>query len=244
MLFQSPDFLVPLVARLQSGAHLMLYGPRGSGKSTVLAELEQRLRGLSVPCGRSSVTTSLDAITGALAQAYPAVETREVNRRTARWRLWSAADEHAGVLLLDHLSCVSNAMVSFLRRRLHGGVVGVLSAADVDDERERERMRPWRLGALSVRMPLTPRRHLRRLLLARCRSLQIPPLDPDEELRLLHAARGRPGWIMQCTALGCDARYWNKGRLFLTVLCTDTDAMVRYGTLDLFRPAADRARLR
>ncbi len=238
------DFLAGLTARLQRGEHLVLYGPRGSGKSTILTELERRFADLHVPCGRSSVTNSLEAVTRALAQAYPSVETREVTRRTARWRLWSAADAHAGVILLDHLGPVSNAMISFLRRRLHGGIVGVLSAFDVDDEREREKMRPWRLGALSVRMPLASRRELRRLLLARCRNLRLPPLDPKEEHRLIKASHGRPGWIMQCTALGCDERYWKDGRLYSTVLCTDTETLLRYGALELFRPAigGDRPR--
>ena len=239
MLFESPEFLASLITRLRSGEHLVLYGPRGVGKSTLLAELERRFVDLRVPCGRSSITTSLESITHALEQAYPAVETREVRRRTARWRLWSAADARAGVILLDHLDCVSNAMVSFLRRRLHGGIVGVLSAVDVDDQREREQMRPWRLGALSVRIPLTPRRQLRRLLLTRCRSLRLPVLHPDDEHRLINASRGRPGWIVQCTALARDQRYWSHERLLLSVLCMDAEVVVRYGTLDLLRPPAN-----
>ena len=242
MLFESPELLASLMTRLRRGEHLVLYGPRGVGKSTLLAELEKRFVDLRVPCGRSSTTTSLESITHALERAYPTVETREVRRRTARWRLWSAADARAGVILLDHLGCVSNAMVSFLRRRLHGGVVGVLSAVDVDDERERAQMKPWRLGALSVRMPLASRRQVRRLLIARCRSLRLPPLHPDDEHRLVSASRGRPGWIVQCTALACDQRYWSHGRPLSSVLCMDAEALLRYGKLDLLRPAANAQR--
>lgn len=234
---QDAAFLAALETRLTNGEHLALYGPRGSGKSTVLAALESRLVRAHVPCGRAAVTASLDDVTRALASAYPAVDTLEVARRTARYRLWTAADRRAGVLLLDHLDCVSNAMVSFLRR-LHGGVVGVLSAVDVDDHRERQNMKPWRFGALSVRMPLTPARRLRRFLHARHASLHLPALEPDEEHRLLSAAKGRPGWIAQCLELAQDARYWHDRRLFLTVLCTDTEAAVRYGALDWLRPAA------
>jgi hypothetical protein len=228
-----------LETRLENGEHLALYGPRGSGKSTVLAELESRLVRARVPCGLSAVTSSLDDLTRALARAYPAVDTLEVTRRTARYRLWRAADGRAGVLLLDHLDFVSNAMVSFLRR-LHGGIVGALSAVDVDDHRERQKMKPWRFGALSVRMPLTSARRLRRLLDARREALNLPALEPEEEQRLLAAAKGRPGWIVQCTELAREERYWSGRRLFLTVLCTDTEVAVRYGDLGLIRPAAPR----
>ncbi len=234
-----PDFLAALESRLQNGEHLALYGPRGSGKSTVLAELERRLLRSHVPCGRSPLTTSLGDVTSALERAYPGVDTLEVARRTARDRLRTAADRRAGVLLLDHLDGVTNAMVSFLRR-LHGGLVGVLSAVDVDDHRERQGMKPWRFGALSVRMPLTSKRRLRRFLQARRASLRLPPLGPTEEHRLISAAKGRPGWIVQCTELAREAQYWRDSRLFLTVLCTDTEAAVRYGALDLVRPAAPR----
>ncbi len=232
-------FLAALETRLQNGEHLALYGPRGSGKSTVLAELESRLVRAHVPCGLSAVTSTLDDVTRALARAYPAVDTLEVTRRTARYRLRTAADQRAGVLLLDHLDCVSNAMVSFLRR-LHGGLVGALSAVDVDDQRERQNMKPWRFGALSMRMPLTSARRLRRLLDARRESLNLPALEPEAQQRLLGAAKGRPGWIVQCTELARDGRYWSGQKLFLTVLCTDTEVAVRYGALDLVRPAAPR----
>jgi hypothetical protein len=101
------------------------------------------------------------------------------------------------VLLLDHLTDVSNAMVGFLRR-LHGGVVGVLLAADFEVERERRRMKPWRLDALSVRMPPTSAPRLSQLPRATCTELRLLPIGPQIELQLLRAARGRPGWILQC----------------------------------------------
>ncbi len=225
-----------LEARLLHAEHLALYGPRGSGKSAVLGELESRFRLARVPCGRAASTTCLDDITRALGQAYPAVDTARIARRAARSRLWNAADGRFGVLLLDQLEDISNAMVSFLRR-LRGGVMGVLSAVDVDDEWERESMRPWRFGALSVRMPATSRPRLRRLLRSRRGTLHLPTLEPEEEHRLLAGARGRPGWIIQCTELERDGRYWRNERLLVGVLCTDTEAAVRYRALELVRPA-------
>jgi len=228
-------FVAGLEARLRRGEHLALYGPRGSGKSTVLEAVHLRLAG-RVPCALSPSTRSLDDITHALEHAYPDVDTHEIKRRSARSRLWRAADEQRGVLLLDHLSDVSNAMVGFLRR-LHGGVVGALSAVDVERESDRWLMKSWRYGAMSVRMPLMPQTRLRKLLRARCTTLGLPSPDEDLERRVAHLARGRPGWIIQYTDLERDSRYWRDGRLLVSVLCVDTEAAVRYQALEMLRPA-------
>ena len=225
-----------LEGRLRRGEHLALYGPRGAGKSTILGALEARMQRASIPCGLSLSTTSLDDITRALEQAYPGVLTAEIARRAVRSRLWLAADGARGVLLLDHLSDISNAMVGFLRR-LHGGLVGALSAVDVDDERERQQMKPWRYGAMSVRMPLTPAARLRRVLQARWRALELPPLNEEQEHELANQARGRPGWIVRCAELAREERYWRSDRLLLSVLTIDTEVAVRYQALGLFRPA-------
>lgn len=232
----APGVVCELERRLRRGEHLALYGPRGAGKSTILEALEARMQRASVPCGLSLSTTSLDDVTRALEQAYPGVPTAEIARRAVRSRLWRAADGARGVLLLDHLSDISNAMVGFLRR-LHGGLVGALSAVDVDDERERQQMKPWRYGAMSVRMPLTPAARLRRVLQARWRALELPPLNEEQEHHLANQARGRPGWIVRCTELAHEERYWRSDRLLLSVLTIDTEVAVRYQALALLRPA-------
>jgi energy-coupling factor transporter ATP-binding protein EcfA2 len=192
-----------LEARLRRGEHVTLYGPRGSGKSTVLRALEARLRRASIPCGLSLSTSSLDDITRALECAYPEVATGAVARRTARERLWRAADVRAGVLLLDELTIASNAMVTLLRR-LHGGVAGVLAVVDMENDRDRSELKAWRYGSMRVRMPLTPPSGLRRLLRAHRREAGVPLPDPMVERALVRAARGRPGWIAQCVELGAS----------------------------------------
>ena len=215
-----------LGGRLGRGEHLVLFGPRGIGKSTLLAELEGRLRDGGMPCARAPATRCLNDITRALEQAYPTVETHAIARRTARARLWNAADLRRGVLLLDHLTEVSDAMVSFLRR-LHGGVLGVLSVVDVEVERERRHMRPWRLGATRIRMPRAPNSALRELLRTRCTELGSPVPASETERRLLRAARGRPGWVIACAQRLAGVRYWQGRELFVTVLCTDTEIALR-----------------
>jgi hypothetical protein len=214
----------------------MLFGPRGIGKTTLLSDLEVRLRSKGVPCARTSATSCLDDITRALEEAYPEVDTLAIARRSARGRLWRAADLQRGVLLLDHLTGVSNAMVGFLRR-LRGGVIGVLTIVDVDVERERQRMKPWRLGALSVRMTPMPAARLHDLFQDRCDELDLPRLDPEIERKIVHAARGRPGWILRCAELAAHPQYWQGGQLFVTLLCTDTELALRQGPLHFLPPS-------
>ena len=223
-----------LQQRLLRGEHLTLYGPRGSGKSTVLTELHARLGRTGIPCAYSPCTTALDDITRALERAYPGVDTGEVGRRTARVRLCNAADRRSGILLLDHFRCNGSAMVSFLRH-LHGKVAGVLTAVDVEAAAERSRMRPSRYGAMPVRMPLASARQLRRLLDERWGACRLPPLGGEAVRAFVQAARGRPGWIVQCAQLACERRYWCACGPLVTVLSVDTEAAVRYHALAMMR---------
>jgi len=229
------ELIGQLERRLVRGEHMTLYGPRGSGKSSVLTQLLARLQLSAIPCAYSASTSSLDDITRTLERAYPGIDTWAVGRRTARGRLWHAADRRAGVLLLDHFRCNGTAMVSFLRR-LHGKIAGVLTAVDVDTVVERARMRPWRYGALSVPMPAATGRQLRRLLDDRWSASRLPALAADAREAFVEASRGRPGWIATCTELAREQRYWCACGPLITVLCVDTEAAVRHHALAMIRP--------
>ena len=221
--------------RLGHGEHLILYGPRGSGKSRLLAQLHARFLRSSIPCAIVHSTSCLEDITRALQNAYPDVNIEAVNRRTARYRLWSAADRRRCVLLLDHFSKANTTMVGFLRR-LRGGIAGVLFAVDIDVERERMRLRKRaRSLALSVRMPLASTAQLRALLHTQCveRGFSV---EPEAAQLLVRTAQGRPGWIVLCTALMSHARYWHDGHLYPSLLCTDTEISLRQGNLKLLAP--------
>jgi hypothetical protein len=219
-------FADDLGVRLRTGSHLILFGPRGIGKSTLLTLLGAQNRLCGAPCGVAHSTSGLPDVVAALAQAYPATNTEGIGKRAARARLRSAADRRSGVLLLDHATTVTTAMHGYLRR-LRGGIAGTLLVADVDTEHERERLRAWRIGALSVRMPVTSDRQLHQRLLMILRESALPALEPRIARLIIRAARGRIGWLMSCINRMHREEYWSGSRLHLAALCTDTEIALR-----------------
>lgn len=219
-------FAAELGSRLSAGSHLILYGPRGGGKSTLLTLLSDHCRSIETPCGIAPSTSGLPDIVSALARAYPGTDIEGLGRRAARIRLRAAADQVSGVLLLDHATAMTTAMLGYLRR-LRGGIVGALLVADIDTQHERERMRAWHAGTLSVRMPPTSNPGLHRLLMAAIRSSDLPKLEPKMARQIIRAARGRIGWLNQCIQRLEMPEYWLDARLHLAALCTDTEITVR-----------------
>lgn len=228
-MIQFEPLILDLLMRLRKGQRVVLYGRRGAGKSTVVAALLENLKQEGIPCGHCAATAHLDDITQALQRAYPKVDVTSIRRRAARSRLWLAADQSQGVLLLDHVAQLSNAMVGFLRH-LVGGIVGVLLVLDVDTPRERSKMRPGRLGAVPLQIPPLLPAAMRSVWLEERMRRGLPNLDLRTERQLMHAAEGRPGWLVQCAALAERAHYWREKQLALVnLLCADTEIAVRYG---------------
>lgn len=228
----SIQFQRTLSARLRRGEHVVLYGPRGGGKSTLLAVLHAQFLQNGVPCGSSPQTGRLDDITQALERAYPDVETAAVTRRRAQGRLRLRADSDEGVLLLDHVTRVGTQAVGLLRR-LRGGIAGVLLVVDVETERERKRLRMRHLGTCSLAMPAVPTRTMRHLLRNLTAAHDLPPLAPAHEPQLLRAARGRPGWLITCVDLLRQGAYRRNGDLYASVLSADTEIALRGESLSL-----------
>jgi energy-coupling factor transporter ATP-binding protein EcfA2 len=226
-----------LAERLSNGEHLILWGPAGSGKTTLVAAIQRRLPDRA--CATSRVTESLDDITRTLERAYPNVPTACVSRRTARARLWRAADQEAAVLLLDHVGIVGTAMKGFLRR-LRGGIAGVLLVFDIDSPRARVLLRAQHLGCLSLRMAVLPGRIRSRLL-----ASLWPPGEhsyPGRAIvsRLIRAARGRPGWIVVCADLAADPQYWRADAMMVQSLALDTELRLRAVTVSPSIPETAR----
>lgn len=232
-------FEADVMLRLRRGEHLVLYGLRGSGKSTLLARMHARLTHAGIPCALSTATAHLEDITRAFAQAYPHVDTTSLPRRKARARLRMAADRNEGVLLLDHVTAINTAMIGFLRR-LRGGIAGVLLAVDVERKRDGQHLRHRHLGTFTLPMPAAPPRRLRKLFRDCCGKHRMTPIQPREERAIIRAARGRPGWIVQCIRLIRQERYWHHKTLLVSVLCLDTEIVLRQG-LRTFAPEENAA---
>lgn len=219
-------FRKELGGRVLVGSHLILYGPRGSGKSTLLSALQVQFEATDTPCGLAPRTCGLPDIVAALAVAYPRTDVAGLSKRAARARLRRVADRSPGVLLLDHATRMTTAMLGYLRG-LRGGIAGALLVADIDSQRERERMRAWHAGALPVRMPLMPNRTLQGFLLAAMQAYGIPKIEPRMQRQLIGLARGRIGWAKECARRLQMQQYWLDARLHLGLICTDTEIAVR-----------------
>jgi len=219
--------------RLRRGEYLILHGPFGSGKTTLLTELQSRLHKAGARCACAPATQCLDDIARALellnSQAEPQKDGQQPHPSCAE----RGTHRTGRVLLLDHLTDFNNAMVRRLRR-VHLGGVGVLIAVDVETEQEQQ-MRLWRLGgAVAVRMPPIGAEQLRNLLHEGRSRGRLPPLRPEFESSLIRAARGRPGWILQCIELEQRGNYWQGEQLFASQLSADTETALR-GALHLLR---------
>lgn len=234
-----------LMDRLQGGDHVLLFGARGTGKSTFLAALRDECEASDIPCALCPQTQGLADLVDAFSRAYPDVDTSGLRRRAIATRLRLAADGKPGILLLDHVREVTTAMIGFLRQ-LRGGPVAILCCVDADAEFERERLLGWRRHALCARMPLMPNPRLRRLLLrlsgagacgqaepganvaesARSESLR-GQLEPAALTELICAARGRVGWIVECARRIQLPEYWSDARFHLGALRTDTEFALR-----------------
>jgi energy-coupling factor transporter ATP-binding protein EcfA2 len=219
-------FLADLASRLHQGSHLILYGPRGAGKSTFLSALGDHYHAIGVPCGIALHTSELPDIVAALLDAYPETDVEGLGKRAAGTRLRAAADLAPGVLLLDHANMVTTAMLGYLRR-LRGGAAGALLVVDIDSPRERDRMRGWHVGALSIRMPLMTTRQLHRSFLAATQMHDLPPIERRIQRYLVRLAHGRIGWIAECVRRLQAPEYWRDDRLHVAALCMDTEIAIR-----------------
>jgi energy-coupling factor transporter ATP-binding protein EcfA2 len=219
-------FGTALANRLQAGEHLMLYGPRGSGKTTLTESIYSSLKARSIPCAISANTRGLSDVVTALARAYPQASLIGLDRRAMRARLRYVADSLPGVLLLDHIRDVTTAMIGFFRR-LRGGVAGILIIVDSDAEFERNRLVGWRRHATRVQMPLMPPGELEKLLESAWLARGLPQTEGKIKRRIVRAARGRIGWLRECTPKLEEVKYWREGVLRVGALCTDIEVIVR-----------------
>jgi len=219
-------FCAELGARLRAGSHLILYGPRGAGKSTLLRAIGIHYKASGTPYGFAPQTSGLPDIVAALAEAYPGADVVGLNKRATGVRLRLVADRAPGVLLLDHATMVTTAMLGYLRR-LRGGIAGALLVVDIDSPHEQDRLRSWHVGALSIRVPLVPNRRLHQLLSAATQASGLPKIEPRTAQYIVRLARGRIGWVTELIHRLQMPEYWRDDRLHLAVICMDTEIAIR-----------------
>jgi energy-coupling factor transporter ATP-binding protein EcfA2 len=219
-------FRSDLCIQLEAGAHVVLCGPRATGKSRTLRFLRGHCRSRSIPCGSVVHTSGLSDIVTALVEAHPQADITGLSRRAAGLQLRVLAERVPSVILLDHAIDLTNAMIGFLRR-LRGGIAGALLVADVDSDGERDRLCRWRRHAQFVRMPLFTAEQLQRILQSRPSANGLRAIDRRALRQIVRAAKGRMGWVEECVRRLGMPEYWIGGRLHLSALCTDTEIALR-----------------
>ncbi|HVY47338.1 MAG TPA: AAA family ATPase [Minicystis sp.] len=204
----------------EAGGTVLLHGPFGIGKTTVLREVQRTL----APRRRTGFaprTRELRDVTRALAASYPEVPIDDRTQRRIRSGLRLAVERAPAVLLLDDVADTGKALKGFLRS-LRGTGLGVVLVADLAHPRELAGVRALGLSFREVAVPPLHGRTMRRVLAdlleaaAPAGTLRAEHLDA-----LVDAARGNPGVLRALVARLDDARYWSSGRLLVDLLRID-----------------------
>lgn len=200
------------------GSTLLVLGPLGIGKSSILAELSSRLHDRGRPCGLARDTRCLGDITAALSSAYPSLGATSLTQRRLRSRLRLAVEDRPGALLLDHVSTAGTAMKGFLRS-LRGTGLGVVLAVDAENRRDHAAARALHLTHMEITVPPLAGSTMATVLDALLARHVLPhPLCDDDRRRLLRLAKGNPGRLEMFTALLAEARFWRDGRVSISVV--------------------------
>ena len=203
--------LVKLEDAVLRGDQVLLLGPLGIGKTSVLLDIARRMAARNVPCGLSSDTRSLGDVTAALSSAFSGSRPLPRTQRHLRSQLRLAIEARLGVLLLDHVTTATAPMKGFLRS-LRGKRLGVVLAADIENRRDHAAVREMHLTHVEIVVPPLARRLMTALLRDLLAGSAIPSvLIDDDRQRLLQFSRGSPGRLVMFADLLADARFWRAG---------------------------------
>jgi AAA ATPase-like protein len=210
-----------LVSLAGQGETVLVHGPRGIGKSAILAEVARKIRAAGKPCKVWPQTEAFGDVVLGLAEVYPDVQVVGRNHRQLRNAFRLAIEADPGVLILDHFTGTGTAMKGFLRHLRRSGL-GILIAAEVDHPRDRARLRHMMLSPWEVPVPPLPPKHLRIAFDDALRDFALPhPLDEAGTIALLGMTRGRPGWIRSALERLSVPRYWSNGKVLVDLLEID-----------------------
>lgn len=209
LLGREPD-LYKLDALVRGGSAVVLYGPVGVGKTTMLQALAQRARQRGSPCGLVQRTAALSDFTQALMHAYPRVPT-EGTQRQLRGRLRMAVERRPGLLLFDNLGHTGTAFKGAVRS-VRGTGLGVVFAADVDHPRDHERIRALGLSFHELELRPLHGNSMRALLQTLVEKRPLAgTLTPDHLRALVAATEGLPGRAVYFADSLVDPSAWRAG---------------------------------
>lgn len=228
-----------LLPPLTGGKRVVLYGPIGIGKSAILHEVAKRLRTIGCPYGLASSTATLHDITRALLQVYPEYDIEEWSQQRIRGRMKIAAENRAGVLLLDHFQDIGTASKGFLKQ-LWTLKIGILAAVDVEFPRDAARFRSLKMTDKRIEVPPLDKDSMMTIFETAAGEHPLPrPPDDKERRAILRNANGRPGWIKMMGQRAGKPRYWNDGRLLTGLLRIDVSSDIAGQYLGISFPKLD-----
>jgi energy-coupling factor transporter ATP-binding protein EcfA2 len=196
---------------LEEGQVVVLVGPVGVGKSALLRALHRMARRRLVPCALVTETVALRDFTAALAIAYPHVPTSG-GQRLLRARLRAASGAAPGVLLFDDLRRTGSAFKGAIRS-VRGTGLGIVLAADVDQPRDRERVRALGLSHHEIELRPLHGHSMRALFQALVGRRELPFSLTSESFRaLVGATGGLPGRAVDFADALMDRNAWSGGR--------------------------------
>ncbi len=195
------------------GRTVLLLGPFGIGKTSILMEISRRLGESGIPCGFAPDTQCFSNVADALLAAHPGAGDSAPTRRELRSRLRLAVDRKPSVLLLDHVTSAGSAMKGFLKS-LRGTGLGVAMAVDAENRRDRLAARALHLSYLEIVVPALTGQVKASLFDHLLAEREIPrTLHDDDRRRLLRLSKGNPGRVVMFCDLLVEPRFWRDDRV-------------------------------
>jgi len=220
------DIVDELTSLMMRGQVVLLYGPIGIGKTSILEAVKRSIEKENRPCGFSPQTSSLSDLTAALLRAYPDIDAEGRTPRQVRSALRMAVERNPGVVLLDHLRNAGTHFKGYLAS-FRGTRLGAIIAADVEVPRDHDRFRAMHFAYREEKVPPLANRYLRRLLAEALAKQSVPqPLSEADGEALVKAAHGRPGWILLIAELLQNPDYWSGGRVHVKSILASVTIMI------------------
>jgi hypothetical protein len=208
---------------IRSNESLLVLGPAGAGKTKILKTAmpgqERRIAYVSyVPDLHQVLIRLAEALLkaghGAIARKVPNLPDgrRWLEAQTSvhlKGLLWTALEAEPLTIILDGVDGAGARTYRFFQRVYHTRGVAVITAAREGRALEMLGRLFWDPRSTLQLRPLQPAESLE-LFERSVRRLRIENLDlEDFKARVLEAARGNPGEIVEMCRLAADPRYWS-----------------------------------